>query len=544
MSEGTDQKYTWVAGLLLLLIVVAFKASTIDQIPICDTAMGMFPAASFLAESGWDYASLLEMRGWYHAEPNVHTTSPITFLTSIAYWAFEDPTWTFRALHLFHFTLTALILFEVFRIVRPRFGWAVALLAALVVFFIPVFRVQVGYMYLEIPLALATLLALRTWCDGRLGWAVFWATLAYLIKDTGVIVVATLFGAALMEKRPVGQRLWRTAAVVLPTAIIVAVRFGLIFPPRAGTPFEHGYVGYLARLLTSVSTAPHLMILLGCFAALALMHLREHLSTLREPVAPDDSARWQRIVALSVALVGAMFSFLLTVPIVGYEVFVLPRYYVQIAAPLVLVIADGLMRVGDDLVESDDVASSETVLELGGLQITRGLAPLWVGLVVLLLLFAFSYHGRVLGLAKVTFDNNDFSRVESNARYKSLHEVQKRGIKLLMERADDTPAFYCRTAAYMLRYPSMGYGEPIRNGHFFYAESPYYDAPIAEFPDHFLMLYTVRGHGCEGMPRVYQEAKKDPAYRVEMEVLEEDGYEVRLIEIRRIEGDTNESAAE
>jgi hypothetical protein len=208
------------------------------------------------------------------------------------------------------------------------------------------------------------------------------------------------------------------------------------------------------------------------------------------------------------------------------------------------VIADRLMRVGDDLVESDDVASSETVLELGGLQITRGLAPLWVGLVVLLLLFAFSYHGRVLGLAKVTFDNNDFSRVESNARYKSLHEVQKRGIKLLMERADDTPAFYCRTAAYMLRYPSMGYGEPIRNGHFFYAESPYYDAPIAEFPDHFLMLYTVRGHGCEGMPRVYQEAKKDPAYRVEMEVLEEDGYEVRLIEIRRIEGDTNESAAE
>lgn len=58
--------------LLALILVLALKWPTLDQPPVWDTAMGLFPAAITLAGNGFDVIELLGMPDYFEGGPNTH----------------------------------------------------------------------------------------------------------------------------------------------------------------------------------------------------------------------------------------------------------------------------------------------------------------------------------------------------------------------------------------------------------------------------------------------------------------------------------------
>ena len=129
---------------------------------------------------------------------------------------------SFLALHLLHFAAAAWALAVLYRFARPVFGVVATPLFCLAVLLFPIFSTQVGYMYLEVPLFLCAVLALQAWTDQRFWPAVLWATAAFAVKETGIIVPATLGLAALLEGRGARLKARRLAGIVAPPVVLVA----------------------------------------------------------------------------------------------------------------------------------------------------------------------------------------------------------------------------------------------------------------------------------------------------------------------------------
>ena len=182
----------WARFSLVFLLILVLKWDTLLQPPVWDTAMGLFPPALTLVENDFDLVELLGMPGYQEGGPNAHSTSLVTFATAVVLWTSGGGTRGFLILHLLHFAGAALALLALFRLARSVFGGVTAVLLCLSVLLHPIFSTQVGYLYMEMPLFLFTVLALLAWTERRFWPAVLWATLAYATKQTHE-VRATLY---------------------------------------------------------------------------------------------------------------------------------------------------------------------------------------------------------------------------------------------------------------------------------------------------------------------------------------------------------------
>jgi len=218
LDERTGARF-----LLALSVILGLKWHTLLQPPVWDTAMGLFPAALTLSANGFDLLGLLAMPGYLEGGPNTHATSLVTLLTALVLRVTGGggPT-SFVALHLLHFSAAAWALAVLYRFARPVFGASATALFCLAVLLFPVVSVQVGYMYLEVPLLLCAVLALQAWTEQRFWPAVLWATAAFAVKETGIIVPATLGLAALLEDRDLRLKARRIAGIGGPPVVLVA----------------------------------------------------------------------------------------------------------------------------------------------------------------------------------------------------------------------------------------------------------------------------------------------------------------------------------
>ena len=134
--------------LLALIVIIALKWPTLDQPPVWDTAMGLFPAAITLAGNGFDVVELLGMPTYLEGGPNTHSTSPVTLTTAFVLKVSGGGGRALVILHLLHFAGTAMALVFLFRLARPVFGSLGTFLLCLSVLLHPVFSAQVGFLYI------------------------------------------------------------------------------------------------------------------------------------------------------------------------------------------------------------------------------------------------------------------------------------------------------------------------------------------------------------------------------------------------------------
>ena len=453
----------WARFSLVFLIILVLKWDTLLQPPVWDTAMGLFPAALTLAENGFDLLELLGMPGYEEGGPNVHSTSLVTLATAVVLWISGGGIRGFLILHLLHFAGAAVALLTLYRFARPVFGSVTTALMCMSVLLHPVFSTQVGYLYLEMPLFLFSVLTLLAWMERRFWPAVLWATLAYATKETGIIVPATLALATLLERHGISDKvkcvaqiaappvLW-TATVALLGRIAVSRSEDFTFLPSLDAVF--GGIGqYLARFLLNV---PDLLVFIAAFLVMAMVCARPVLGALRsEPHDPSTRTQEQQELLVlgysGVAIVFFILLFMVATPVAAGFTIVLPRYYVMILPFLLLWLGYGVKRLFSHRLAS----------------------PAATCFVLLSVFFALNTNGTLYPLDIDTEGpGNDPPLTERSNAYRRLQALQVDAIRALEELPEGVPVYYGHYEHYLLEYPGLGYSSgPLSNGHNFSVES-------------------------------------------------------------------------
>ena len=459
----TLERSGWARFSLVFLLILVLKWDTLLQPPVWDTAMGLFPPALTLAENGFDLLELMGMPNYEEGGPNAHSTSPITLATAVVLWTSGGGTRAFLILHLLHFAGAALALLALFRLARPVFGGVTTGLLCVSVLLHPVFLTQVGYLYMEMPLFLFTVLALLAWTKRAFWPAVLWATLAYATKETGIIVPATLALTVLLERRHLQDKGRRLAQIVVfpvlwtgGVALLGRIAAGrsqdIAFLPSFDAVFG-GLGQYLARFLLNV---PDLLVFIAAFFVTAVVFGRPILGALRsEPLDPSDRTREHReLLTLGysgVLIVLFVVLFMVALPVAAGFTVVLPRYYVMVLPFLLLWLGYGMRR----------------------LLATRLTSPAAVGFVILSAFFALNTSGALYPLDIDTEGpGNDPPLTERSGAYRRLLALEMDAIQALEALPAGVPVYYGHYEHYLLQYPGLGYSDgPLSNGHNFSVES-------------------------------------------------------------------------
>ena len=202
----------WFAAIGLLKWGVLFEP------PVWDAAMGVFPPAIFLYESGFDIHALLQQGNWWQGGPNVHSLSLYTWLIAFVMHATNDPSATFAVLHGLTFAGVAAALVAFSRtLARDRLPDALIFSGTVLLLCLPLVLVQVGYLYTEIWVMAFGLYAWSAWRTKRFRIAVAFAVATLFIKMTGIAIAACVGAALLFDLlRRRGERSHWALLPVLP----------------------------------------------------------------------------------------------------------------------------------------------------------------------------------------------------------------------------------------------------------------------------------------------------------------------------------------
>ncbi len=473
--------------LVMALLILVSKWPVLDQPPVWDSSMSVFPAAITLAHNGLDLAALLREPGYFLGGPTQHSLSLVTWLTALAYRSLGDrPQVVLPVLHLLHFAIGALAMTALWRIGRALLGALPALAVVGAMFLFPPLFVQLGYMYLEMPVLASTALAVEAWIRGKNGKAAIWATMASLVKPTGAIVAGALALASLLSGGPWRSR-FSKAGVLLSGPLAAALLTFALKP--AGIP---GF-GRLRTTVIYITSVPDLAVLLVLFLL---------LSALWRPWRGEGPAARAQLAFASLFVTFFTF-FSLLVPL-GRSVPILPRYYILIFPFVWLGLAAMLQpRISPRL---------SAVL-----------------LAVLAAFFLTNLSGRLYPNNTI----NNFAIIERSMAYRDLLELQSRGAEELSARSVEAPVFFDLPLHFKLEYPEMGYKatRPV-NGYCLLNQPPYQGGRLEDFPDAFFLLHEYPWLGGEIAGRVAGQAMSDPSRIVQFDQLQAGEFTSGLIGVR------------
>jgi len=506
--------------------ILALKWGYLTRGPVWDTAMGLFPAALTLADSGFDLLALLGTPGYAAGGPNVHGTSSVTLLTAVVWMLSGGGTKAFVVLHLLHFSAAAAGLTALYRYARPVFNPVGALLLSVSVLLCPIFLVQVGYLYLEVPLFLCTVSALLAWVEGRFRPAALWAAAAFSVKQTGIIVPATLVAAVLLQRRPFAGRVWRAAQMIaLPalwwagTMVLRSAATGESLADLEAVPSFEGMGSVWHNVVHFLFRVPDVLVLVYAFICFMLYRGRTLLRALRTPPADGNAPPPEGRVAVCSLLILSFLSLVFwALPKAAQYTLVLPRYYV-VVLPFLLLCAGDMVR------------------RLPGGSSERRVARTFGALTIF---FALNHGGRFYPTdIDIDGPGNDFSVTERSDAYLRLDAVQREAMAFLGTLPEGVPVYYGHYEHYLLSYPALGYvTRPLTNGHNLHVEPP---TSLLEDPSTVSCLYVLYNYpwlGGAWARRLFQLADSDE--RLSRQVVREfrDGrYVIYLIRIRNRDAD-------
>lgn len=428
----------WLQAAVAFFVVLALKWPVLYDPPVWDTAMSVFPAAITLVEYGFDLPRLLKEPTFFHAGPNVHSTSLITLVTAGVIGLTRNTAVFLPTLHLLHFLIAAFALVATYRYAKPVLGETISLFTVLALLTFPLFSTQAGYLYLEMPLAFTAVMAFLAWRNGKTYQSALWAVLSCWIKLTGIFVGFALAGAAIMGPGRITDRLRQATIVGLPPLVLTflqiwAVSGALSLDPGAATP--HGLKCFFVAGMNYLRGIPDLALffvvfLIGCTFAYGRIW-----RGLSQGVTEDPDSMRNQFIALNLLAVLSVFVLLYVVaPLTHGYCYGLPRYYVPLLPFLVTNLSAFLT-----LLTTRKIAAVMIFLAIGFFVINRNgiLYPKDV-----------DQFGR--------FGNN-FSLTERSGAYRKLALLQRETMNLLQQIPHDVPIYFGIYEDYLNRYPAMGY---------------------------------------------------------------------------------------
>ena len=485
-------------GALLLV-----NGPALSQPPAWDAAMSVHPAAITLSQNGFNLPELLYMPSYSQGGPNTHAASLVTWLYAVIYWGFGDSAVLFPIMHLCQFAVSAAGLAAIFQLSRPLLGDALAVCFCAAVLGHPAVLAQTGCLYLEAPLMASTAGALAAWSSGRRIWAASLALVACSIKETGVVAAATLGAASLLEAKAWHRRLVGACSVLAPATTAMLIKMAAIRPPGAGAYHPPPLARFLQfNLAERMSQTPDLCFLIGLFAMVGLLQIKTVWRSLRESDASraDDAAPQFGLANLAV---WGLLGVLLATPLIG-ELYVLPRYFVQVLPCLLLVLLDALRRAA-------------------------GPRAAWAATALGLALFAANCHGAFYGENSA----NDGSVAERSLEYLDLLESQRLAIKALAKTPPEMLVFYGYPEHFMASYSKMQFAdERPANGRCIALEEPYRNGRLADFPEHFYVLVDYAALGGHQIKSLVMQAAASGWLVQKAADIRRGRYRVLLVELR------------
>ncbi|HUY87831.1 MAG TPA: hypothetical protein VMV10_03760 [Pirellulales bacterium] len=495
---------TWSAFVASFAAILLVNWHELAQPPAWDAAMSVHPAAITLSKNGFNLAELLHLPSYAQGGPNTHGASTVTWLYAVVYWGFSGSTALFPIMHLCQFAISAAGLAATFRLAQPLLGDALAALFCAAVLSCPTLLAQTGCLYLEAPLLASTIGALAAWSSGRRGWAVILALVACSIKETGVVAAATLAAAALLEAKAWHTRVIGAFSVLAPATTAVLIEMAVVRPPGA-VAYRPPQLAFFLRyhVAERMVQAPDLCCFIGLFALVGLLQIKTVWRSLRGAKEPGCAGAASPQFGLAGLAVWALLGVLAATPLVG-ELYVLPRYFVQVLPCLFLVLLDALRRAA-------------------------GPRAAWAATALALALFAANCGGAFYRENPA----NDGSVAERSLEYGDLLEAQRLAIKALAKVPAETPVFYGYPEHFMTGYPEMRFVEHRpRNGHCIALEEPYRNGRLRDFPRHFHVVVdyaALGGHQIQAL--VVQAARSQWLVRKAADV-RRGRYRVLLVELR------------
>jgi hypothetical protein len=495
-------------GLTLFVAITLLNLPALDDPPTWDGAMGVHPAAITLSRSGFDLPGLLREPTYMQGGPNTHSMSLVTWLTSVFYRLLAGSDWLFPTMHVCHFALAAIALVVVYRFARPAIGDLLAAALCALVAFNPIVLAQSGCVYLEIPLLATTMAALVSWSKRNWMAAAFWTLVTFYIKETGLILAGALGAAALIEAGSWRRRIGRAVAVLAPSVGAFFLNGAIAHPPGTTPYVPPPYLEYLRfNIVQRLAPVPDLCVAVILFLLVTAVRSRSLWRGLRGPEAGSTDTNDRRImcapVALSHLMVLSFMGFFLAARFAG-EVYLLPRYFVQIFPCLMLTLVDAARKI----------APHRVVL---------------AGTIVCSLLFLANREGMFY--ARV--DTNDGSAAERSLEYRDLLEVQRQALRELETAAPQAPVFYGFPEHFLVSYPEMGFvSRRPANGHCILIEPPFNRARLADFPGLFYIVLDYPALGGQRLFAIFDEARRNRQWNVRPAGdFREGHYRVLLLEI-------------
>ncbi|MBX9791479.1 MAG: hypothetical protein K2Y37_21370 [Pirellulales bacterium] len=202
-----DGSWSWRRGTAVFVASLAaltlLHFDALDSPPTKDQAMGLWMEANFLAESGYDYAALLQQPGEFQGGPRLYVISVLPTFLALLMKVTTTPQDAIFAYHVFTLACAAVVLAVVFELIRPATSTLIAVLCCGALATTPAFSVQVELCGMDVPLA--AVVAVSAWWTlrGRLFLGAGSSLLAFLVKQSGIFVTAaTLVAALWLVARP------------------------------------------------------------------------------------------------------------------------------------------------------------------------------------------------------------------------------------------------------------------------------------------------------------------------------------------------------
>ncbi len=477
-----------------LLVIFVLKWQSLSEPPVWDAVFGLFPAAGELADNGFDLSSLLKKPNCRVGGPNTHSESIVTWITAGVLWLVGKGPRAFAILHLLHFAAAAWTLAVLHRFTIPLWGRLMAGLFTGTLLLCPLFRVQVGALYFEIPLVACTVAAVVAFSQGQLGRSVFWSTLGVLVKQAGLVVAGALALAALCQPGSLTQRFKR--GVCFAASGLVAAFWPLVSTPVLAGVTERSPPGSWWQFLTEshfgyLAAIPDITAAFCLVALIGLFRLREvwqsltsdaasHSDTVSEPtaVAPSDAQPDQPVTsntsatvatptrALGVAfLLVVMFAlFFYVMPYLARLVVLgLPRYFVFILPFIFLALTHWLTLL---------ISPRRTAIVLAGVA----------------MLFVANRDGRWYPPDK----RDEISVLERSENYRLVVAAQREAAQTAANLPDDAVIYYGFEDHFFQKYSWLGYANRTHPGGraLFLPDERPKSTKMADLPEHFFVIYA------------------------------------------------------
>lgn len=181
-------------AIVVAACLLAWRRETLCLPPFQDQAVGYWAEASYLAESNFDYYSLLYKENHYMDDvsgPRSYMISVLPTLLAALMKVAPDADAVVVVFRLLSFLMGAGILVAVFRQLQREMPSVDAGLVCAALATTPAFITQIEIMGMDVPLALTFLFAFECLRTDRFVMAGLWSFLAFLIKATGQLMTLT-----------------------------------------------------------------------------------------------------------------------------------------------------------------------------------------------------------------------------------------------------------------------------------------------------------------------------------------------------------------